>query len=541
MAVKVRFLLCRDGRFYARKVVPLYLRAVLSKTELRVPLGPDRRTAIAQLPAALVMIDAILQEAARPVGGRRDTAVGAATPMDTATLARTHYSQRLMQDAAARNLGPLWASIGINDEYVAALRAVLAGRLRDEHVEALLGEPMREFEQRGLLAAQRRSPEWREAARAIADAELHALERAMERDEGVSPNSQHHPPHLVLHEVNEEPEQRPYVSLRGLLEAHILSLESEGRGRTARSAWPRIFDHLIAFVGKRRGRPSKGAGGPDDANALLAEELIDWRDGLLKSLDAKTVKDGWMAAVKAVLQHAVEDRKIRENPARDVKVRMARKVRTRDPGYSDEEARRILTACRAYAPMDRANAATKESPHVSAAKRWGPWLCAFTGARVTEVLQLRKEDIQSKGGTVFLRITPEAGTVKDRRFREVPLHQQLIDLGFLEFVVQCADGPLFYSLRANPAKLPARAVAGRLSTWLRKEGLAPVGVAPNHGWRHRFKSTAIDLGINPRVYDAIQGHAGRSASDSYGEVSLKAKSAAIRQFPHYQVEMAIAR
>jgi hypothetical protein len=51
----VRSDFCFDatGRFFARKVVPSELRALLNKTELRVPLGADRRTAIAQLPAAL--------------------------------------------------------------------------------------------------------------------------------------------------------------------------------------------------------------------------------------------------------------------------------------------------------------------------------------------------------------------------------------------------------------------------------------------------------------------------------------------------------
>ena len=63
LAGKVRFLLRRDGRFFARKVVPIKLRGVVKKTELRVPLGPDRRTAIAQLPAALVVIDETLDAA----------------------------------------------------------------------------------------------------------------------------------------------------------------------------------------------------------------------------------------------------------------------------------------------------------------------------------------------------------------------------------------------------------------------------------------------------------------------------------------------
>ncbi|WP_374435280.1 DUF6538 domain-containing protein [Tabrizicola sp.] len=46
MARKVRYLLERDGRYYARLVVPVHLRSYLEgKTELRVPLGADYREA----------------------------------------------------------------------------------------------------------------------------------------------------------------------------------------------------------------------------------------------------------------------------------------------------------------------------------------------------------------------------------------------------------------------------------------------------------------------------------------------------------------
>src|SRR5690606_21946511 len=132
---------------------------------------------------------------------------------------------------------------------------------------------------------------------------------------------------------------------------------------------------------------------------------------------------------------------------------------------------------------------------VSAAKRWGPWLCAFTGARVTEILQLRKSDVRTVDDIRYVHITPEAGSVKNRKFRDVPLHQQLVDIGFLEFVDQSPDGPLFHSVEADPKKLPAQAVSARLGKWLQSERLIPAGVQPNHGWRHRFKTLSREAGL----------------------------------------------
>lgn len=54
MSSKHRYLLNRDGRYFARIVIPKPLRPFLeNKAELREPLGPDRRTAIARLATAV--------------------------------------------------------------------------------------------------------------------------------------------------------------------------------------------------------------------------------------------------------------------------------------------------------------------------------------------------------------------------------------------------------------------------------------------------------------------------------------------------------
>ncbi|WP_420712663.1 DUF6538 domain-containing protein [Ancylobacter sp. SL191] len=53
IAAKVRHLLNRKGRFFARLVVPKDLRPFMDgKSELRSSLGPDRRTALKKLAGA---------------------------------------------------------------------------------------------------------------------------------------------------------------------------------------------------------------------------------------------------------------------------------------------------------------------------------------------------------------------------------------------------------------------------------------------------------------------------------------------------------
>lgn len=127
--------------------------------------------------------------------------------------------------------------------------------------------------------------------------------------------------------------------------------------------------------------------------------------------------------------------------------------------------------------------------------------------------------------------------MKTGQYRDVPLHPQLIDLGFPAVVNAAPDGPLFYI--GSPEKLSlqkAQHQGVRIAKWLKEAGLVPDGVQPNHAWRHRFKTVAREVGISDRIADAICGHAGRTAGDDYGDVTIKAKAVVLGKMPSYTVE-----
>ncbi len=74
---------------------------------------------------------------------------------------------------------------------------------------------------------------------------------------------------------------------------------------------------------------------------------------------------------------------------------------TRPKGFTDEEAKALLEAADAHRQGN-------EQPKTSAAKRWVPWLCAYTGARVGEVAQARADTL---GHAVFLGDSDETRLV----------------------------------------------------------------------------------------------------------------------------------
>lgn len=78
-------------------------------------------------------------------------------------------------------------------------------------------------------------------------------------------------------------------------------------------------------------------------------------------------------------------------------------------------------------------------------KKWPVNIMAFTGMRNAEVMQLRKEDIRkSEEGIWYFKVTEAAGKLKtEQSNRVIPIHEQLLKKGFLEFVDSTTEKYLF--------------------------------------------------------------------------------------------------
>lgn len=194
------------------------------------------------------------------------------------------------------------------------------------------------------------------------------------------------------------------------------------------------------------------------------------------------------------------------------------KSTVRQEGYRDDEAITILTAALHYRRRGR------EALALAEAKRWMPWLCALTGARITELCQLRKMDIVERDGAMCFHITGDAGSIKNGESdRLVPLHRQLIDQGFLAFAASKPDGPLFAGPGAGRDKAigsgmaRAEKIGVKLARWVRDDlGMKDASLAPSHGWRHRFSTLRRKHGIEFEAGERLLGHKVPGMSGSYG-------------------------
>src|SRR4051794_36507101 len=99
--------------------------------------------------------------------------------------------------------------------------------------------------------------------------------------------------------------------------------------------WRRVLGQLATFVGH------------DDASRLTTDDLIAWKGQMIEAgLQGKTIRDGKLAPVRAVLRWAVANRRLGSNPAKRIIVDVKSAPGTKKRSFTDQEAATVLKAAR---------------------------------------------------------------------------------------------------------------------------------------------------------------------------------------------------
>jgi integrase len=200
-------------------------------------------------------------------------------------------------------------------------------------------------------------------------------------------------------------------------------------------------------------------------------------------------------------------------------------------------------------PMDIGNTKDKRRPFtdadleliapVVAAERkgsaperfWITSLLAHTGARLEEMGQLRKSDVVTIDCIPCLRITDEAGSLKNSASeRLVPIHSALIRKGFLKYVDGRPDGHL-WSNELKATKRTGQPVSKWFARQLTKLGIPDRAKKGLHSFRHTVRDQLLRAKVDPVVRREILGHAHEDIEDKvYGDpVDVATKKEAIEK------------
>ncbi|MBX3498740.1 MAG: site-specific integrase [Alphaproteobacteria bacterium] len=169
-----------------------------------------------------------------------------------------------------------------------------------------------------------------------------------------------------------------------------------------------------------------------------------------------------------------------------------------------------------------------------AAEYWLPLLALYHGARQSEIAQLHRDDVirDPDSRVWYMSIRGEVGGDSDKRVKNtgsrriVPLHQAVIDLGFLKFVDRC-EGRLFPTLKRGSNGGSFSAVSK-----FTRDQLDHVGITDPrltfHSLRHTARTRARSTtGITEEQMDYLVGHVSVTQGRKYGTHELAALKAAI--------------
>jgi len=158
-----------------------------------------------------------------------------------------------------------------------------------------------------------------------------------------------------------------------------------------------------------------------------------------------------------------------------------------------------------------------------AAGFWLPLLALFSGARQAELAGLRVSNVEHEGDTPLLFIVAERKASKRIKTkaseRVVPVHPELVALGFLEYVVERRRDGEHAWLFPTVASDQGRALAA-WSKWFGGYLRNTVGITDTnrvfHSFRHGVKDAYRRGGVDLEAREALLGHTGATSAVSRG-------------------------
>ena len=230
-----------------------------------------------------------------------------------------------------------------------------------------------------------------------------------------------------------------------------------------------------------------------------------------KVLAKRTIK-GYLHTFINFMKYAVREEIIAQNLNEFVDVPINCEDEQRNP-FESKELHKIFNPETYINPKLRSNQA----------KFWVPLIALYHGCRLNEICQLNTKDIVSNKGIPCISINSDDKdkSVKNKPSeRIIPIHPQIIELGFLNFVDfqrKSKQKKLFSELSQSARGKYSRAGQGWFARYLDKLGITGADKV-FHSFRYTFETKAIEVKIPAEYQNAIAGWADKGTGQRlYGK------------------------
>jgi len=221
--------------------------------------------------------------------------------------------------------------------------------------------------------------------------------------------------------------------------------------------------------------------------------------------------------ISAIFRYATIEQLIQSNPAQNLALPEP-PPNPDETGYTSEQLNVIFSGSLFRQFTENGNAYQLVPNHpLQPCLFWAPLIALFHGLRSGEILQLKVANVFERDGITALKIE---GTVKNHyAYRMVPVHPELMRLGFLEYIAQVREAG--YEMAFPDAKL---ACDGKHSTWFQKpftRYLKKIRVKTDrkqcfHTFRHTWNGGMRRVGAPQEIRRALGGWKDESSEVSYG-------------------------
>lgn len=226
-----------------------------------------------------------------------------------------------------------------------------------------------------------------------------------------------------------------------------------------------------------------------------------------------------LMALSAIFRVAVENGLLQANPISEIP-KKKRQRSNNHYAFSENEVTTIFNL-----PLF----AGEESPH-GAMAYWVPIILYYTGARVEEICQLYKQNIINDNGIPCIQVEMgENQSVKTGNSRTIPLHDHLIELGFMDYV-NSRENYLFSGQRNSAGKYSYNFIRW-FGQYIRKHGVDNPDIKPTHSFRHTFITYCRDRGEREDIQNSVTGHAQGTVGRGYGTYTTPMKKELIDRTP----------
>ena len=250
-------------------------------------------------------------------------------------------------------------------------------------------------------------------------------------------------------------------------------------------------------------------------NELTKSHVIALKDKMLEADSSPATINKGRGILAAIFSTAEKNLKIHHNPFKDM-VKLPIPIKETDSPYTTEELGAIFNSP-VFTNEFRPKRFNGESAY------WIPLLGLYTGARLNEIGQLFINDIGEEDGIHYIIIKPDSQTsrsIKDGKKRQVPIHNDLIKMGFLGYVEAIKEQnqtQLFPELKITRANGKMTDAWG---SWWRSYVRDELEIArvpqPFHAFRHTFSDNCRRSKINYEIQMRLEGHATANVGDRYG-------------------------